>query len=377
MTSLKSQFKALKHEPALGGMSEAAFERVRARLKDAIGSEPTPQTQTMFFEYLRWHASQYVSRPVVAGAFSLVVVAGGWITTVRAADSLPGETLYSVKMISEKAQLKLASIDRRAELHTEFAGRRLQEASDLQEGALQSPENAALVRGAIEAYRQELSSAGENLRQLKEEGDETALATATSVQQSLQAIDTAIDQVVAESSSAETTQEALAAREVTSEVSEVATNVVVEVHEEQQSELSEYELKQMFRTELGQIEARQRFDLERLEVIRTALADESISYEGVVVPTSDELLAYEYPIVAVDSLLSQAMNYFAAGGFRSAFETLQEIDDTLLEIESGLAQIEITIMTARNQTAPETETEVTEPTEQIPEEVTPAEVETL
>lgn len=359
MNKLLKQLKGLKDDPRLGAMDSDAVARSWSRIAEAIGAhdervEPLPTVPQMYFEYLRWNAAQYFSRPVIAGAFSLVIVASGWITTVRAADSLPGDRLYSVKMITEKAQLKLASRDRKAVLHTEFAGRRLQEASDLQENASQKPENANLVRGAIEAYKQEVSSAGENLRQLKDDGDEDALATATSVQQNLQAIDTTIDQVVAESASPETTQEVLSAKEVTKEVSNVATTVAVEVHEEQQSALSEYELKQMFKADLGEIEARQRFDLERIEVIRAALADEAISYAGFTVPTDDELLAYEYPIVAIDSLLSQAMNDFAAGGFRAAFETLQEIDSSLLDIEAELAQIEITIMTARMQTpAPE------------------------
>ena len=356
MKNLKTTFQAHKHHPALGGMSDAAFARVRARVQEAVASEPTPSVASMYMEYLKWNASQYISRPVVAGAFSLVMVAGGWITTVRAADSLPGETLYSVKMITEKTQLKLASLDRRAVLHTEFAGRRLQEASDL---AAHDDSNAPLVRETIEAYKQEVASAGENLRQLKDAGDATALATATSVQQNLQAIDTSIDEVVAESSTPEATQDALTAKEVTKEVSNVATTVAVEVHEEEQSELSAHELKQMFKSELGQIEARQRFDLERIEVIRAALHDDTINYEGFTVPTDDELLAFEYPIVAIDSQLSQAMSNFAAGGYRTAFETLQAIDGSLLEIEAQLAQVEITIMTARTQVPVVTETETT------------------
>jgi di/tripeptidase len=140
------------------------------------------------------------------------------------------------------------------------------------------------------------------------------------------------------------------AKEITKEASEAVTTVAVEVHEEEQTALSAHELKQMFKSELGQIEARQRFDLERIEVIRTALADETILYESFQVPTSDQLLGYEYPIVAVDSLLSQAMSNFAAGGYRAAFATLQEIDSSLLAIEAELAQIEITIMNARIQT---------------------------
>ncbi len=350
--SLLKQFKRFKHDPRFGGMDEAAKSASWAKIAAAIGvdDEPVEQPALQGVSYGTWLLTQYLSKPALVGTFSVVVIASGWLTTVRASDSLPGDALYSVKMITEKAQIKLASLDRRAVLHTEFAGRRLQEASDLQDESTNEAESAPLVREAIEAYKQEVASAGENLRQLKDEGGETALATATSVQQNLQDIDTSIDAVVAESVSAEATQDALDAKEVTKVVSEVATTVAVEVHEEDQSDLSAYELKQMFKSELGQIEARQRFDLERIEVIRAALADEAIAYEGFVVPTADELLAFEYPIVAVDSLLSQAMNNFAAGGFRSAFEKLQEIDTSLLAIEAQLAQIEITIMEARAQT---------------------------
>ena len=352
MNKLLKQLKRLKHDPRLGALDDAAMARGWAKISEAIGANEVselPGEAGMWIEYLKWHTAQFLSKPVMAGAFSLAIVAGGWITTVNAADSLPGEKLYSVKMLTEKAQLKLASLDRRAVLHTEFAGRRLQEATDLQ-GADDNSQTAELVRNAIEAYKQEVASAGDNLRQLKDEGGESALATASSVSQNLQDIGAAIDQVVADSASAETTQDVLVAKEVTSEVSDVATTVVVEVHEEQQSALSERELKQMFKTDLGQVEARQRFDLERLDVIRAALADETIIYVGFTVPDSTQLLGYEYPIVAVDSLLSQAMNHFAIGGFRSAFKTLQDIETSLLAIEAELAQIEITIMNARAQT---------------------------
>jgi len=368
VNKLLKQLKGLKHQPRFRAMDEEAVAKSWERVAEAIGadvagSEPAPSLSAMYLEYLRFNLSKYLSRPVVVGTFSLVVVASGWMTTVRAADSLPGEKLYSVKMITEKAQLKLVSLDKQAVLHTKFAGRRLQEASDLQEYSTNESKSASLVQGAIEAYKQEVSSATASLRQLKDEGSTTTLATATSVQQNLQAIDTTIDAVVADSVSAETTQEALAAKEITKVASEAATTVAVEIHEEGQTSLSAYELKQMFKSELGQIEARQRFDLERIEVIRAALADPTVSYTDFTVPTSDELLAYEYPIVAVDSLLSQSMNSFAAGGFRTAFATLQEIDTSLLAIEAQLAQIEITIMNARAQPPVVVEEEATEEVE--------------
>lgn len=355
MSNLKAKIRDLKHHAVLGGMSDAAFERVRARIHEAVAvsdvsTEQAPSVGAMYFEYLKWMSSQYISRPALAGAFSVVMVAGGWMTTVNAADSLPGQKLYSIKMITERTQLQLASLDRRAVLHTEFAGRRLQEASDLQELGTDDSDRDSLVHQAIEAYKQEVSSAGDSLRQLKDEGDETALATAASVQQNLQIIDTSIDDVV-------TTADAVAAKEVTKEVSQVATDVAVEVHEEQQSELSTNELKRMFKSQLGEIEARQRFDLARIEVIRLALTDKTINYTGIAIPTSAEIGTYSYSIQSVEALLSRAMNNFAAGGYRGAFEDLQAIDASLLETEAKLAEAEINIMQAKAQTSAVTETE--------------------
>lgn len=345
--------KANKHHPQLGGLDSDSMTRLRSRLQDAIGEpEVTPSVSVMYWEFIKSNTFQYLSKPVIAGAFSFVVIASGWLTTVRASDSLPGETLYSVKMISERAQLRLASLDRKAVLHTEFAGRRLQEAGELRDD--QDSSNDNLVHDAMEAYKQEVASAADNLRQLKDEGDESTLATATSVQQNLQAIDTTIDQVAADSATAEASQEAFAAKEATKAVSDIATNVVVEVHEEQQTDLSEDELKNLFKDRLGQIAARQRFDLERIKVIRTALSDKTIVYVEGTVPKIAELNTFEYLIVSFDEDLNVIMNNFAAGGYRSAFASLQEIDRALLETESELARIEITIMDAKLRTTTET-----------------------
>lgn len=347
------QLKALKHHPKFGGIDEAAkaasWEKISAAIGVGAEVEASPSASAMYFEYIKWNMSQYISKPALAGAFSVVVIASGWLTTVSAADSLPGQKLYSIKKLTEQAQLKLASLDRRAVLHTEFAGRRLQEAADLQSSTGDS-DNAPLVHEAIEAYKQEVASAGESLRQLKDEGSAEVLATATSVQEGLQAIDIAIDEVAATSGTVEATQEALDAKEITNVASEVATAVAVEVHEEEQSEASVQELKSMFKLGLGEIETRQRFDLERLEVIEAALADENINYDGFTLPDAATLLAYKYTFVEVDSALSNAMNSFAAGGYRDAFDRMQKIDAELLQIEAQLANIEITIMTARQTT---------------------------
>lgn len=354
--SLNSRLRSLKDHPAAGGMSPEVEARIRARIREAIGeSVATPSNASMLLQFMSWRAAQSISRPVVASVFSLLMVAGGWMTTVRAADSLPGDGLYSVKMMTEKAQLKLASLDQRAVLHTKFAERRLQEAAELQAAAEQQPERAPLVKETLEASKQEIASAQEDLKSLQQTKNAQTLAAAASVQQNLQNLEPRIDGVVADSSSVEATADALAVREVTREANDTVADVVVEVHEEQRSEVSAREVTDLFKTTLGKIEARERFDLQRIERIRTLLADDTISYKGFAIPTDDEIAAHEYTVLAVEDALSGAMDIFATGGYRTAFNTLRELDAQLLAVESDLASIESMITQARSQTPPVTE----------------------
>ncbi len=362
MSQIIKQLKSLKHHPKFGGVTQAETEAAWEKISKAISAHANQETELVVAggSYVGWVLSQYISKPVMAGAFSLVLVAGGWLTTVRAADSLPGQTLYSIKKITEQAQLKLASLDRKAVLHTEFAGRRLQEISDLQEGSTDQTVTDPLVKETIEAYKQEVNSAADSLHQLQDEGGVGTLATATSVQANLQAINTSFDAVVGVTTPA--TQDVIDAKAVTKEVEDAATEVLVEVHEQDQSDLSANELKQIFKTDLGEIEARKRFDLERIGTIRLALEDEGVDYTTFDLPTADELLSYEFTITSSDDDLSEAMTFFAIGGYRTAFEMMQEIDQSLLDLEATLASVEINIMTARAQT-PTPEIEIDVPTE--------------
>ena len=368
---LIQQLKRLKDDPRYKS-SEEVLERNWAKIAEAIGpsANENPGLMATLPSYGTWLINQYISRGAVAGAFSLLIIAGGWMTTVRAADSLPGETLYSVKKLSEKAQLRLASFDRRAVLHTTFAERRIQEAADLHATGNQNPEKASLVKEALEASKQEIASAKQDLQSLNASGNAQTLATAISVQANLQNLEVRLDDVVADGGATETAEDALAVKELSKEASDVATDVAVEVHEEQQTEDSAHEITGLFKKTLGEIEARQRFDLQRVQVIRAALNDGSINYDGLVIPDNDDLLAHEHTISVVEDTLSRAMDTFAAGGYRSAFDALKEVDTALLKLEVDLAQMEITIMNARAQTPPpETEEVCVEncEVEQVPE----------
>ncbi|MBU1179497.1 hypothetical protein KJ885_00985 [Patescibacteria group bacterium] len=71
---------------------------------------------------------RFVVRPVLMGLLVLGIAFGGWSATVKASqDSLPGDALYSIKIMAENAQLSLTSSENKVSLQTELAEKRLAE----------------------------------------------------------------------------------------------------------------------------------------------------------------------------------------------------------------------------------------------------------
>ncbi len=73
--------------------------------------------------------AQYVTRPIFASLSFLVAIMGGSMMSVSAAErSLPGDLLYSLKLVTEQARMVMTSDKgERLKLKTEFTGRRVDE----------------------------------------------------------------------------------------------------------------------------------------------------------------------------------------------------------------------------------------------------------
>ncbi len=362
MNTLKKQLRALKNHQAFGAVDELRYRQEKNRVMSVVRAEA--QTIEIKQEigvqvgghrgwsYASWLMSQYVSRPAVAGAFSIAMVASGWMATARAAESLPGDTLYSVKILTERAKLSLASADRKAVLHTEFAQNRLQEATRLQSASADQPERNPLVAQALEAYEMELAYAGEELMALS---GEATLSTVASIQENLNSVDTALDATLAQTDDLTESSQVLAAKEATQEASRLAASVAVDVHDKAPSEESTIALKETFKQKLGDLEARQQFDLQRVTVIEGMLSEldpEVIANDPIL--SAEQTRLYVVTIEDTEKAIGEAMEMFAAGGYKTAFATFDEASSSLLAVEASLAQIEIAIMNIKA-TPPATE----------------------
>lgn len=334
------QLRALKNDPRAGAVGRAAHEEVKAKLMAAIGHEEHPQVETSPV-YYRWYVRNLISRPIAVSVAGVVLMTSGWMTTVSAAaDSLPGDTLYTIKLVTERAQLQIASLDRKAVLHTEFAGRRLKEVSELQK----TEQESQLVREAVDAYKKELASAQENLVELKQNNQVAAIQTANQVQQRISSLEVTIDNK--DAASPVTTEVQAEVKQSTREAEVSAVDLAVDVVQEGESEdetTSKQELEEMFRREVGDLQARQTFDIHRLEAVEKAIVERELNLPKKIVDGSVLDLIRSDIDQAVE-VVPSAMNAYTAGDYQSAFDSLRAAEQALLNIEARLADLEIAVM---------------------------------
>jgi len=327
------QLKELKHRPEAGWVRASQVGSSRDALMQAIGHQEeiaSVEQPSELFSFYRFAVSHFVFTPTTITASVFVMVLGGWITTVNAAGSLPGDTLYGLKLVSERAQLSIASLEHKAVLHTAFAGRRLEEAVVL--GTSTDLSKLSFVGVTLDAYSRELTAAEENLRQLQEEGNEETVQVASAVDKKIDHLSDSIEKDFTEES-----PERDGARDATKRTSNSVIDVVVETHESAVDQTaSERDLHVLFKNRLEDIRNREALDLGRLVVIEQ-VADAN----DLDIPSMNDV---QLSIKEAMETVSDAERLAAVGGYRAAFEILRSIEDTLEIAERSIAEVEILIV---------------------------------
>lgn len=351
-----ASLRKAKNLPQAGAVDAATHAKARAQLLSVL-PDAVFESSPSGAGYLVGFMQSLIYKPVAATAAAFVFLAGGWMTTSAAQSSLPGDTLYNVKLIAERAQLQLASLDRRAVLHTEFAGRRLEEVAALQRAVMQEPRRAQYIPETVTAYQQEIASATNDLQALQTQDQSQALATATTVLSQVEMLSQNATELSVSLSVTEmqddlegiVTQEvAEQVTQTTDAIAEVATDVAINAHEAAPSEDSRYEMENLFRNLLGSIEARRAMILHRIENIEeiTGAQKELLAQAGVVLPKKETFSEMTEIVEEMDAPLPTIMDNFAAGGYRTAVESLQEMESVLALMENELTAIEESIVTA-------------------------------
>ena len=338
-----SQLKELKSHPEAGGVSRDLHAQLKTRISEAVAENHDAQAEYSVADgvlYYRFLFRDFISKPVMAGAAAFILLIGGWFTSVNAAsESLPGDSLYGVKIVAEQLQLRLSTADRKAILHTEFAQHRYQEAI-----ALETVEGGgAHVEKTLEAFRTEIGLAQSELENLKDTEASTEVAIA--VDEKLDELNAVIGSTSDPQTNVEETEQVADALVVTGAIEETVYNTVARRAESEAGGISKIELDRLFKGSSDALLAREASNLGRVHVIEAALATNE-PLADFVLPGASTLSDLGGRITETLTRLDAARGFISARGIDSAFATLQEIDESLTAIEAELATIEIAIVNA-------------------------------
>jgi hypothetical protein len=321
---LLQQLKSLKKEASAGYVSESNRAAARDNLMLAIGARQTKKeswSPTSVFEFTRFVIGDAMSKPAMAFGSVFLIVLGSISTVNASANSLPGDPLYGLKVVTERTQLQLANSDRRAVLHTEFAERRLQELLEL---TTQFPERQDLINTTAEAYKREVAQISNNV----EVGTPTNLVNVVQIDSRLNNLSQLVEQKVANG-----VGQSLG--DATRDASNRVVNRVVENHEssENQVGISTQEIQTLFLTRFNAVNGRKTISLGRLSIL------EAHPRRSEVVRLV-EINSIRVKINALSAELDQATNLAGSSGYRLAFETVNEVNNKLISLEAEIASLE-------------------------------------
>ena len=241
----------------------------------------THYTLRDYVETYLWQFTHTMLKPAAAALAVFVFAVAGSISVVGASfQALPGDTLYSVKLGIEKAQLALAvDDDSRAQLRVEFASRRLDEMVAL--SAMTSPTTGS-VQLAANRFKDEMTSIQNELftgASLPAIASATAGAPSDSQTEFAKSVGRKVEAYssTVASTGTDLPEEVLGeVEEILEETKEQVVEVIITAHEAEQDEENAHELDVALDTQIQSVVAQ--YGDSASEAIETA---EALRAEGL------------------------------------------------------------------------------------------------
>lgn len=294
-----------------------------------------------YLQYILWKAEHSLARPLTVVATSFTLVFTGWVAALNAsANTVPGDFLYPVKLATEQIQLSLANDTQRARLHTEFASRRLEEVAEITSSSRDGKD--VRVREAVDGFKQEIASASAGLGQIASQNAEDGVEIAKAVDRRVDEFSAMVQQSDSDPTLADNQDQVQAAIPDVEQTQEQVAEVMIASHEATpQPETAAY-LQSSFKSDLTGIQTGMDTTSGRLTAIQSVLDTEKV----------DGADAYEASIKEARTILAgfgpditEAMNTFAAGGYRGSLAVIAKLKTDLATVEDLTTTMEIDLST--------------------------------
>ncbi len=341
-----------RDDARLGAMTDAQSARVRSALLQKMGVDEADFVPGRYGwkDYVDYYFDGFrhaVLRPAMVGVGMLALVVGGWMTSVSAAyESVPGDFFYPIKIATEQAQLTIAISDqKRAELHMEFASRRLAEVSSISASGSSDADKQSRMKTAVVAFKNEVAEAKTVMQNM--EGSEEVAAVASALDTKAGEYADAIDQTTQSLGAAVNVTDDVASAKVDAEQAGTdAVEVMVHTVEvtPEKSNVAE-DLQKSFQADLVDIDNQVKLTLGRIAVIQHVVENGSF-----MLPPSTDLRVMSNQLERVSTETHSAATILAQGGYRTAFEQLAEVQGMIDTIDAQVVQLELSIVAQRDGT---------------------------
>lgn len=163
LQSIQTIERRIKPDPAWVSRTR---KTLLMQVANTVSAEPAPVTirvREFYQRFIPVHWVEVLRGPVLAVLSVLVIIAGGSIVSVSAAEqALPGDFFYPIKLVQEQAQLILAkSKTEKLKLKTGFVERRVKEIQAI--AASDEPKKNERIKAAAESLRQDLDTVKKQL----------------------------------------------------------------------------------------------------------------------------------------------------------------------------------------------------------------------
>lgn len=252
MGDLQQRIKALRDinnrvEPEKAWVC-ATRRTLLMQVKNSLAEEPAQTARTLRYFYQYFAPARFFQiarRPALAALSVLVVALGVSSASVSAAErSLPGDFLYSLKLVTEQARLVLTlDKEEKLKLKIEFATRRSQDLKQIANSGSGEARTSERVQKAAEILKRDLNTVQEQLEDVRAAATEPgqAVAAAKLVDQTSNEL-VQVLQETKSSLSQETQDKVTEAQAVAAGTVVKALEVMVEQHEESDQSIAQAEV---------------------------------------------------------------------------------------------------------------------------------------
>lgn len=128
------------------------------------GTELKPSNS--FFDWFWFHRLQPA---ILAACLVLIMFGGPFLTVMASQTSLPGDLLYPIKRITERAQVRIASDEAKAQIQVDFAFRRIEELDKITTDSFSEQEKTAKTKEVINDLTSNLTEASLAVKNMSKE----------------------------------------------------------------------------------------------------------------------------------------------------------------------------------------------------------------